>query len=105
MHAFGTPSVVNPFDRFGDHLRLALRAPASYQLLTWLEGGPGAEMPARGRATEGTAAGCSVATAASVSELAADLRAEGLQVTVIEPAAVAGAGSLDDRRRRGPSRA
>ena len=45
MHAFGTPSVVNPFDRFGDHLRLALRAPASYQLLTWLESGPGAERP------------------------------------------------------------
>ena len=42
-------SVVNPFDRFGDHLRLALRAPASYQLLTWLEGGPGAELPERGR--------------------------------------------------------
>ena len=34
MHAFGTPAVVNPFDRFGDHLRLALNAPASYQLLT-----------------------------------------------------------------------
>ena len=42
MAAFGTPTVVNPFDRFGDHLRLALRAPASYQLLTWLEAGPGA---------------------------------------------------------------
>ena len=43
MRAFGTPAVVNPFDRFGDHLRLALNAPASYQLLTWLEAGPGAE--------------------------------------------------------------
>ena len=49
MRAFGTPTVVNPFDRFGDHLRLALRAPASYQLMTWLESGPGAELPARGR--------------------------------------------------------
>ena len=37
MHAFGTPTVVNPFDRFGNHLRIALRAPASYQLLEWLE--------------------------------------------------------------------
>ena len=27
MSAFGTPTVVNPFDRFGDNLRLALRAP------------------------------------------------------------------------------
>ena len=56
--AFGTPTVVNPFDRFGDHLRLALRAPASYQLLTWLESGPGAPLPTRGRAADARAAGC-----------------------------------------------
>ena len=49
MRAFGTPTVVNPFDRFGEHLRLALNAPASYQLLTWLEAGPGAELPERGQ--------------------------------------------------------
>lgn len=30
MRAFGNPSVINPFDAFGDQLRLALRAPASY---------------------------------------------------------------------------
>src|SRR3954468_21623568 len=40
MAAFGSPGVVNPFDRFGDHLRLALRSPAAYQLMTWLESGP-----------------------------------------------------------------
>ena len=45
MRAFGSPTVVNPFDRFGDHLRIALRAPASYQLMTWLESGPGAPLP------------------------------------------------------------
>ena len=48
MRAFGTPTVVNPFDRFGDHLRIALRAPASYQLMTWLESGPGTGLPPRG---------------------------------------------------------
>ena len=48
MQAFGSPATVNPFDRFGDHLRLALKAPASYQLLTWLESGPGAALPERG---------------------------------------------------------
>ena len=52
MRAFGTPTVVNPFDRFGDHLRLALNAPASYQLLTWLEAGPGAELPERGQSAD-----------------------------------------------------
>jgi Trk K+ transport system NAD-binding subunit len=88
MQAFGTPSVVNPFDRFGDHLRLALKAPASYQLLTWLESGPGAERPKRGRPpTEGRWVICGFGRFGR--ELTADLRAEGLKVTVIEPAAVA----------------
>jgi voltage-gated potassium channel len=88
MHAFGTPSVVNPFDRFGDHLRLALRAPASYQLLSWLESGPGAERPKRGRPpTEGRWVMCGYGRFGK--ELTADLRAEGLEVTIIEPAAVA----------------
>jgi hypothetical protein len=27
MRAFGTPTVINPFDRFGEHLLLALGAP------------------------------------------------------------------------------
>ncbi|MBL8925883.1 MAG: potassium channel protein [Pseudonocardia sp.] len=53
MQVFGSPTVVNPFDRFGDHLRLALRAPASYQLLTWLESGPGAPLPKRGELPSG----------------------------------------------------
>ena len=59
------PGTVNPFDRFGDHLRLALKAPASYQLLTWLESGPGAALPDRGLAARATAAGSSAATAGS----------------------------------------
>ncbi len=88
MRAFGTPSVVNPFDRFGDHLRLALNAPASYQLLTWLESGPGAERPRRGRPpTQGRWVVCGFGRFGR--ELTADLRAEGLEVTVIEPLAVA----------------
>lgn len=84
MHAFGAPSVVNPFDSFGDHLRLALRAPASYQLLTWLESGPGTALPARG---DPPAAGLWVICGYGRfgRELTADLRAEGLAVTIVEP--------------------
>lgn len=83
MHAFGTPRVVNPFDRFGEHLRLALNAPASYQLLTWLEAGPGAELPERGRPpTEGRWVVCGYGRFGR--EVTADLRAAGLQVTIIE---------------------
>jgi Trk K+ transport system NAD-binding subunit len=84
MLAFGTPSVVNPFDRFGDHLRLALNAPASYQLLTWLEAGPGAELPDRGRPpTDGRWVMCGYGRFGR--EVTSDLRNAGLEVTIIEP--------------------
>ena len=85
MLAFGTPAVVNPFDRFGDHLRLALHAPASYQLLIWLEAGPGAELPERGHPpTEGRWVMCGYGRFGR--EVTADLRAAELEVTIIEPA-------------------
>lgn len=85
MHALGTPTVINPFDRFGDHLRLALHAPASYQLLTWLEAGPGAALPERGDPpTRGRWVVCGYGRFGR--EIAADLRAAGLEVGVIERA-------------------
>jgi len=83
MQAFGSPATVNPFDRFGDHLRLALRAPASYQLMTWLESGPGAALPERGLPPRsGRWIVCGYGRLGQ--ELTRDLRAEGLDVTVIE---------------------
>jgi len=85
MRAFGTPAVVNPFDRFGDHLRLALNAPASYQLLIWLEAGPGAELPERGQPpTHGRWVMCGYGRFGR--EVTSDLREHGLEVSVIEPA-------------------
>jgi Trk K+ transport system NAD-binding subunit len=86
MRAFGSPSLVNPFDRFGDHLRLALRAPASYQLLTWLESGPGGELTARGAPPrDGRWVMCGYGRMGR--ELTADLRAEGLEVAIVDKAA------------------
>ncbi|GAA4696949.1 hypothetical protein GCM10023215_38840 [Pseudonocardia yuanmonensis] len=88
MRAFGSPTVVNPFNRFGDHLRIAMRSPASYQLMTWLESGPGAELPARGRPPgEGHWVVCGYGRFGR--EVTADLRAEGLDVTVVEPRSTA----------------
>ncbi|HYI59714.1 MAG TPA: NAD-binding protein [Microlunatus sp.] len=90
MRTFGSPSVVNPFDRFGDHLRLALNAPAAYQLLTWLEAGPGALLPERGNPPpNGRWVMCGYGRFGH--ELTADLRAAGLDVTVIDATAPAGA--------------
>jgi Trk K+ transport system NAD-binding subunit len=84
MQAFGNPQTVNPFDRFGDHLRLALKAPASYQLLVWLESGPGEKRPTRGLPPrEGRWVVFGYGRLGR--ELTRDLRAEGLEVTVVEP--------------------
>ena len=84
IRVFGSPSVVNPFDVFGDHVRLALRAPSSYQLLTWLESGPGAALPSRGSPPRtGRWVVCGYGRLGR--ELTADLRAEGIEVTIIDP--------------------
>ena len=84
MRAFGSPSVVNPFDVFGDHLRLALHAPASYQLLTWLEAGPGAAVPPRGSPPRtGRWVVCGYGRLGR--EITRDLRAGGIDVIVIDP--------------------
>jgi voltage-gated potassium channel len=81
---FGSPTVINPFDRFGDHLRLALRAPASYQLLTWLESGPGEPLPKRGDPPSGGHwIVCGYGRFGK--EVTHDLRAEGYDVTIVEP--------------------
>ncbi len=89
MRAFGTPTVINPFDRFGDRLRLALRAPASYQLTTWLESGPGAELPER-RSAPAPGRWVVAGYGTFGRHFAADLRAEGLEVATIDPRAVEG---------------
>lgn len=41
MASFGTPHIINPFEKFGEYLALALHAPASWNLLIWLTGPPG----------------------------------------------------------------
>ncbi|WP_369138405.1 potassium channel family protein [Modestobacter versicolor] len=87
MSSFGDPTVINPFDRFGDHLRLALHSPAAYQLMTWLESGPGAQLPERSAApAPGRWVVCGYGRFGR--HFAADLRSEGLEVTVVEPKAV-----------------
>lgn len=84
MCVFGNPTVVNPFDRFGDHLRIALRAPATYQLLTWLESGPGAPLPKRGNPpSRGHWIVCGYGRFGR--EVTHDLRSEGHDVTIVEP--------------------
>ena len=83
MLAFGSPIVINPFDRFGEHLLLALKAPATYRLMTWLEAGPGAPLPPPGQPSRtGRWIVCGYGRFGQA--VTADLRKAGLEVTVVE---------------------
>ncbi|MCP5197809.1 MAG: NAD-binding protein [Gammaproteobacteria bacterium] len=44
MASFGTRYIINPFDKFGRYLALALHAPAAYHLLEWLTAVPGTKV-------------------------------------------------------------
>jgi Trk K+ transport system NAD-binding subunit len=82
MLAFHVKEVVNPLDRFGDHLRILLRSPAAYQLMIWLTSSPGTPLPERfDRLPHGRWVVCGHDRYGD--ELTADLRAEGLDVTVV----------------------
>jgi Trk K+ transport system NAD-binding subunit len=83
MRAFGSPVVINPVDRFGDHLRILHRSPAAYQLMMWLTSPPGAELPPR-RAPLPRGRWVVCGYDAFGRDVTADLRAEGVEVTVVE---------------------
>ena len=45
MSSLGTYRVINPFREFGNYLELAMRAPDSHRLLSWLTSTPGSYLP------------------------------------------------------------
>jgi Trk K+ transport system NAD-binding subunit len=90
MQLFGNPTVIDPFDRFGDYLRSGLRSPVAFRLIEWMTGPPGSPLPRLRDAPRGRWVVCGHGRFGR--HVAADLRAEGMEVTVIEP----GAGAIDD---------
>lgn len=83
MRAFGDPIVINPFDAFGDHLRMVLLAPASDQLMEWLTALPGERCPPRrARVPRGRWVVCGYGKFGQ--EVTKDLRIAGLDVTIID---------------------
>jgi len=85
MADFNPTAVINPYDRYGTYLALALHHPVTYQLVNWLISPPGSELPPL---REGLADGRWVVCADGVfgEEMAADLTAAGLEVTLTNPA-------------------
>jgi len=86
MADFSPTAVINPYDRFGAYLTLALQRPVTFQLVTWLMSEPGEPLP---ELRHGLANGRWVVLADDRfgEEVAADLAAAGLDVTRADPAA------------------
>ena len=83
MRAFNVNEVVNPLDRFGDHLRILFRSPSAYQLMMWLTSAPDTPLrPRFGRLPRGRWVVCGHDRYGD--ELSADLRAEGLDVSEVQ---------------------
>ncbi|MFV0457468.1 MAG: NAD-binding protein [Actinomycetales bacterium] len=86
MMDFSPQAVINPYDRYGDYLVVALRTPSSYRLLSWLLSEPGDPVPAtQEHLRDGRWIIC--ADDAFGKEVAADLESIGLQVDVVDPRA------------------
>jgi len=84
MRAFGSPTIINPFDSFGDHFRVQLRAPAVERLAHWLMSAPGAPMPDRHHAI-GPGKWIVCGYGRFGTELVIDLIAAGVEVIIIDP--------------------
>jgi voltage-gated potassium channel len=83
MASFGTDHIINPFQRFGEHLWLALHAPAVYQLISRLTGLPGTTLPAGTTPPHGHWIVCGYGRFGR--EVVGCFDREGLEATVIDP--------------------
>ncbi len=90
MRLFGKPTVIDPFDRFGDYLRVGIRSPASFRLIEWMTGPPGTPLPPLRDVPRGRWIVCGYGRFGR--HVASDLRSAGMDVTIIEP----GASAVDD---------
>ncbi len=85
MHDFAADVVINPFDRYGAYLVMALRRPAGFRLASWLMSPRGTELPHNlEHLTEGHWVVC--ADGAFGFEVMRDLESAGLDVVLVDPA-------------------
>ncbi|MCZ7564895.1 MAG: NAD-binding protein [Burkholderiales bacterium] len=88
MASFGTDHVINPFQRFGERLWLALHSPAVYRLLARLTGLPGTVLAAAEAPPHGRWIVCGYGRFGR--EIIGCFDREGLEATIIDPRAPAG---------------
>jgi Trk K+ transport system NAD-binding subunit len=85
MHDFAADVVVNPFDRYGAYLVMALRRPHGFRLASWLMSRRSAELPHHlEHLAEGRWVVCADGTFGI--EVTSDLESAGLDVVLVDPA-------------------
>ena len=85
MASFGTRHIINPFEKFGEYMALALHSPAAYHLLLWLTGLPGTTVTRHREPPAGKWVLCGYGAFGKV--MTAALTNAGLPVTIIDRAA------------------
>lgn len=84
MTDFDPEAVINPFDRYGSYLVLALTLPVTYRLVTWLLAAPGSDMPSPAQCRR-QGRWLVVADSDFGTEVASDLSAAGFDVSIVPP--------------------
>lgn len=88
MASFGTHHIINPFERFADHLGQAITAPERFRLVELLTSLPGSPLPQPHRPPRGHWIVCGYGRFGQA--VAARLRQAGLTLTVVDPTAAGG---------------
>jgi voltage-gated potassium channel len=83
MASFRTDQVVNPFALFGNYLALALAAPASYRLASWLTAEPGSQFDLHMAPPQGHWVVCGYGRFGR--EVVKALQGHGLDVCIVDP--------------------
>jgi len=83
MASFGVRHVINPFEKFADYLRLAMREPSCYRLLDWLLALPGTRLRTERAPPRGEWIVCGHGRFGSA--VSARLGAEGVPLSIIDP--------------------
>ena len=90
MASLGAYRVINPFREFGEHLELAMRAPETHRLLSWLTSPPGSHLsrssPPRIPAAPGHWVVCGYGRFGG--EVVSAIQRGGFKATVVDPAAM-----------------
>lgn len=85
MHDFAADVVINPFDRYGAYLVMAMQRPSSFRLASWLMSRRSEQLPHRlGHLADGTWVVC--ADGSFGFEVTRDLTSAGLDVVLVDPA-------------------